>query len=97
MKKYLKKLITKWKLRKYKPEFIIGADGNEVPFVDCSDISEYQKMALVQDFTKLTAKNAFALFMTLGFKTHMEVTIIDSFSGDTFQFYFKKVLPKENT
>lgn len=44
----------------------------------------------VNGFIELTCKHTLNFFRLMGFETHIEATIIDESTGETFEFTFRK-------
>jgi hypothetical protein len=60
-------------------------------YPDLSNLSDFEKKRVIEDFTIITSKYFLYLFLTLGMKTHIETMVINDKTGQEYILSFKTV------
>ena len=69
-----------------------GMEGEKVP--NLSGLDKSGKDEFIKEFVEMTAKNVLSVFVALGLKTHLEVTVDNDADGNTYQLSFLKKQPE---
>lgn len=60
-------------------------------YPDLSNLTEFEKKRVIEDFTIITSKYFLQLFLMLNLKTHIETMVVNEATGQEYILSFKTV------